>query len=145
MELLSNAETWYTSLELLLRPLLHQYKVPDIHSMTEFFSAVHCCLDGAAKEQKLRKEVANERQATTDATTRATAAAANVKVLDADLFKQRTDVSRQTTELSTANARIAEFERDIQKATTKLTTARIAEREESTAVFDIQPAWWCSW
>lgn len=79
--------------------------------MMEFIYAVNFLLDGVAKERKLTKDVSEALQATTDDTTRATAAEANFKVLEEDLFMQKKDVSRLTTEHSAANVRIVELER----------------------------------
>lgn len=98
---------FYKSLELLLRPLHRLYKFPFIRSITEFIPSVNCLLDGAGKEQELTKDVADTRQATTDSRTRSNDAEANNRVFEKDLFKQKKDVSLITTELSTANLRIA--------------------------------------
>lgn len=56
--------------------------------------------EGALKEKKLEKHLADERQATADVKARASAAEANFKVLQADLHKKKTDFNRLTTELA---------------------------------------------
>lgn len=58
----------------------------------------------------LTKEVANAPQATADATTRATAEESNVKVLEADLVKHKTNVSRRSTKISAEDVHIAKLE-----------------------------------
>lgn len=52
-ELLVNADTWYSSLELLLCPKLRWYKIPYIPSITEFITSVGVWLEGAVKEESL--------------------------------------------------------------------------------------------
>lgn len=87
----------------------------------------------------MTKDVADAGKATTNATTRATSADATVKVLQAEVLKHK-NLFRLTTDLSTANAHIAELERDVKTARTNPTTAGKSARETSTAVFDIQGA-----
>lgn len=80
-DLLTNSDTLYKSLNLLLWPLLRRYNVSFILSMMECMSVVNCLFDDAVKERKLTKDISDALQATTDAMTRTTAAEANVKVL----------------------------------------------------------------
>lgn len=80
-DLLTNSDTLYKSLNLLLWPLLRRYNVSFILSMMECMSVVNCLFYDAVKERKLTKDISDALQATTDAMTRTTAAEANVKVL----------------------------------------------------------------
>lgn len=81
MELLDNGDTLYSSLEMLLRPKLRQYKMTYTPSMTEFMTATVVWLYGVVKDISLQKELAETRQVTDDIIARAIVLETNVKVL----------------------------------------------------------------
>lgn len=137
-ELLAHADTWYNNLELLMRPTLTLFRIPYIPNVTEFIKNVKYWLECSVAEKKHKVTITNLTKANADAETRVKAAESNATVLAADLRKQRTEVSRLTTTVATAHARIAELERELRATRTELTTVRNAAEDASAAVFDIQ-------
>lgn len=73
-----------------------------------------------------------------EAKTSATASESNVKLLDAELSKQKEDMTRLATELAAASVRIAGLESDAKTSDANLTTARSASQEAITALYDLE-------
>lgn len=93
---------------------------------------------GSVKEHKLEKHISDARQATTDVRARASAAESNVKVLEADLHKQKADVNCLKRKLAEAKACNTELELDLHRKKHNLPTVQDATWEASTCVLNIR-------
>ena len=121
-----------------MRPLFRSYKVPHIANMQTFYEAVGYWLAAAVRDKRQATEMTSLQKQLEDANVRVTSATNKAEVLEADLVKQRTDVGRLTNELATANARVAELERQLCSSQAELRTVRQAAEVASTSVYGIQ-------
>lgn len=55
LEILANVDTWYDSQDAVVRPVLLKYKIPQILSMSAFFTTLEGWCGAAAQEPKNRR------------------------------------------------------------------------------------------
>lgn len=126
-------------LDAVVRPVLLKYKITHIPSMLEFVTALSRLLGAAAHKLTVQSELEKTKHAVVEAKKKQAAAAeANVKLLDKLFARHKSDMSRLTTELAPAKARVAELERYGTTAAANIITERTAAQEASTTVFDLE-------
>lgn len=80
---MDNADTWFTSLDLLLRALVTRYKIPHIFSIYEFLISVGEWLARTKKVEALENDFRTARDGAVETTTRLDEATEKVQVLEA--------------------------------------------------------------